>query len=451
MFISAVGKGHGVLPGQVDLLHGPLPHLVQVAGMAQGPLQKSRHGLSRLIDDKAVAVIRDPLGRAGIPDQDTGQPAGRRLADDQAVGIKGRREQKEVRPGIPGPELVAVIDRPGKNALCRPAFAAHKPQLPRPALQQLPVRPLADKDHAEVLSLVRQHLQGVQDDRKTLVGDQAANIEPYRHPVRQIIALRDLFHLLLIDAASGKIHPVGHDPVIPLKAQRLQALPCAPADHPDIVTGLDVFDHGPDPLLGDRPDLHLPAQVDVIFRVISKNDRGAGRLAQDPGHDGRRGRAVGMDDIRLKIRHFRDRPAGDRISRAVTVHHRRGIKAGIGHDPVGVGTILPSRISGRPHHDLRPVIPHQIICIIHDHIDSSVNDRRKGFIQQTDLHFLPPADLLCHTVILRRHRPAAELFPGILPPDHAQQKRDRDRHHDQFRTRLRPDHAAEPEDPVQDQ
>ena len=89
---------------------------------------------------------------------------------------------------------------------------------------------------------------------------------------------------------------------------------------------------------------------------------------------------MGMYDIGAEIRQLRDRFPYKRIARSVSVGLLRCIKTGICNNLIRKLVIFSIGIFGRADLDLRAVIAHHIIGVIHHYINNSVNDRRKGFI-----------------------------------------------------------------------
>ena len=89
--------------------------------------------------------------------------------------------------------------------------------------------------------------------------------------------------------------------VVPLEAQSLQALSGPAADGPDIVTGLDIADHGLDRLIRDLTNLENSAQVNVIFGVVRECNRCVGAFAEEPRDYICRCRAMAVNYVRLEF------------------------------------------------------------------------------------------------------------------------------------------------------
>ena len=88
--------------------------LVQVIAC---PFQKSGNTVSIFIAEITIPAVLNAFRRTGVPDQQAGQSAGGSFSYDQAVGIEGRRKDKQVSPAVPGFKNVTVCDGTGKDEL----------------------------------------------------------------------------------------------------------------------------------------------------------------------------------------------------------------------------------------------------------------------------------------------------------------------------------------------
>ena len=247
-------------------------------------------------------------------------------------------------------------------------------------LQHQLVGTFADKYHPEVLSAVRKDLKRVQDQRKILIIDDPADIKEHRNVLRQVIAGRHFFDSFAVHPAFGKVHAVVHHTVIPLKTKCLQRLSRAVADRPYFIAGFNITDHSFDSLFSDQVDLGSPADVDVILRVIGEDDRRAGHLSHKSCHHQRGRRSVRVNDIGLELGQLRYGLSHQRVAGPVSVCLRRSVKTRIGHNLIRIVIIFPVWILGGADFDLRVVIAHHIVGIVHHYIYDAVNDRRKRLI-----------------------------------------------------------------------
>ena len=122
------------------------------------------------------------------------------------------------------------------------------------------------------------------------------------------------------------------------------------------------------------------ADINIILGVVGKYDRRTGLFPYKPCHHCGRRRTVRMDYVGHKSCQFRHLFPCERIPRPISVGHRRRIKAGICHNRIGIDTVIRAGILRRSDYDLRIVVLHHIVCIIHQHIDDTVDHRRKCII-----------------------------------------------------------------------
>ena len=92
-----------VLPRDVDLVHGVFAGIPHPRDVILKLPKERREALRIFLDKESVPSLRDPLRRAGIPDQDARQAAGGRFPHHDPVGVVGGREQEEIRAGVPRP------------------------------------------------------------------------------------------------------------------------------------------------------------------------------------------------------------------------------------------------------------------------------------------------------------------------------------------------------------
>ena len=275
--IAPAGPAHRLFPGDVQAALGLLAHpLHRLRALAQG-LQLLRHGVPVFLYEEARLPIVHILGGAAAPDQDAGQAAGRRLPHHQAVGIKAGGEEKEVRPAVPGPHYIPVMD--GRAEKHPPL----KAQLPAVLHYLIPVRAASHEHHTEIPSAVRQLFQPVQDNAYALIPHHPAKEQEHRHPLGQVIVPAGLGHLLLFHPAPGQVHPVGHYQIVPLIAQRAQVLPRPAAHRPHLVAGGDVLHQDALGLLLQQLAADGLGYVYIELGMIGHHQRGVYALPKQPG------------------------------------------------------------------------------------------------------------------------------------------------------------------------
>ena len=120
--------------------------------------------------------------------------------------------------------------------------------------------------------------------------------------------------------------------------------------------------------------------INVILGMVCENDGRTRHFPHKARHD-RSGRGpVGMNDIGLEICQFCHLFRDQRITRPVSVGLRRCVKTRISDDFIGIIIVFAARIFGRADFDLRAVVAHHIVSIIHHYINNSVDHGRKRFV-----------------------------------------------------------------------
>ena len=175
----------------------------------------------------------------------------------------------------------------------------------------------------------------IQNQRQALIGDYSADKQVDRNVLRQVIRRRCAGDRLLICAASFKIHAVWHDPVVAPVAKLAQVLPCAAADHPYLVAGLDIVHHGGNDLACKGLDADDALDIDVILCVIGVYQRRPGLLAHEAGKQICGGRAMHMEDIWRKVCKLYHSPRFKRISGTIAAGNSFGPEAAKAHHRIG--------------------------------------------------------------------------------------------------------------------
>ena len=366
---------HADVPGNVDLVHGVLPELLHTRAVVRVTGKDLRDGQRVFLREEPALPVLYPLRRTAPADQNACQSARRSFPDDDAVGVEGRREEKEIRPGEVGAQEIPVADGSREDQAVRKANLFPVPD------HLVLFGSVADKDHPEVVSLFPDAFQGVQDQPHALVPHHASDKEINGHACRQIMESVDLCCLFRRNASPGKVHAVFHHRILALVAHASEVLSRPSAYDPHVVGSRDVFDEEHARGVAHHVAFDVFGKLDIECSVIGQDHRRTGDLAQHPRQDRRDDRAVGMDHVRHELFDPPEHLLVEGIPGPVS-DELRGVQAFVPEDLKGV-FIPDSGIVRRRHQDVHPQFG-QDLRVVQDDVRDPVDHRREGIVEQDD-------------------------------------------------------------------
>ena len=235
--------------------------------------------LSVFVDEKTVLAVGDAFGGAAVTDNDRSGVRSGGFANDEAVGVEGRREEKEVCASVPCAELIPVGDRTCKN------HAAVQAERCAVLHDFIYITAAADKDHSEIRVLSGEFSESVEDDFETFVPHEAADEEEARNILRKIETCSHFADEFCRNLLVRQIDAVRHHDVIAFVAKRTEIFAGAFADGPDLIACIHVADDCLDRTLLQDLAVDRIRDIDVVLGVPGEDQREIHRFRQSFCHD----------------------------------------------------------------------------------------------------------------------------------------------------------------------